>query len=539
MALGTNGAFVVAHAATLLPAYLLLTATAVLCAIFSFSWIWDHRAAGMRRGVQLLNALAEEVLRTGSIAAIYQRLSGVLAEFSGATHVHLYLYNRRTQCLEHPEGLSIDPESPPAGLAMGVALAFRNRTLFNIADTRRNAVLVPGFEGPRSVLFVPMITEGEVRGVFEVDHALGVRHFSPEERTALQHLGNVIAAALKQQDQADRMPPTGVWIKAVASELRAPLDSISHAASRLLASDDDPNRLADLRLVAEETARATEVAARLISFGRAEPASSKILEVNSLVRRRERQWKSLGIEGQARTSATLLAVNGPETQLEQLLLSIFAHAERGALQSPERKLSITTAASGRRASIDITYSQPEDTAPPDAELSTWQGVVARSGGQMRFSRPGARLSRFEIELPLAGVPARTNVRQKRHSKTLTMLVVEPDATSQKKLLKDLSKNGHRAVPLGTAEEGIDLAQRMRFDAILCSTRLPGLNWVEFFERVRDLAGVFVVLVDGFDPDGPWLEPADGLVLNRSAYEMDFERVLREVEAAADHERAHA
>lgn len=81
----------------------------------------------------------------------------------------------------------------------------------------------------------------------------------------------------------------------------------------------------------------------------------------------------------------------------------------------------------------------------------------------------------------------------------TMLVIEQDVWTQRRLVRDLSALGHRVVPVGSADQGIDLAQRFRFDAVLCSKTLPGLKWMEFSERVRHLTGAVLFIDELFEP----------------------------------------
>src|SRR5579862_8062901 len=50
-----------------------------------------------------------------------------------------------------------------------------------------------------------------------------------------------------------------------------------------------------------------------------------------------------------------------------------------------------------------------------------------------------------------------------------------------------------------AEEGADLADRMRFDIAVCALRLTGLSWADFVERVRNAVAIIVLLTDGYDP----------------------------------------
>src|SRR5690606_2909641 len=87
----------------------------------------------------------------------------------------------------------------------------------------------------------------------------------------------------------------------------------------------------------------------------------------------------------------------------------------------------------------------------------------------------------------------------RHAaRVLTTMIVEPDAAAQRRLLALLSVRGHRAIPVGSAEQAADMAQRLAFDVIFCTVPLPGLNWVEFYRRVRRRIQAFVVLTEGYD-----------------------------------------
>ena len=89
------------------------------------------------------------------------------------------------------------------------------------------------------------------------------------------------------------------------------------------------------------------------------------------------------------------------------------------------------------------------------------------------------------------------------------------------------------VPVSNAEEGVDLVQRMRFDMALCAVRQPGLNWVEFFERVRYQVGGFVLLTDGFDTDlARAFQGSEGFVLSKPIDEAEVLRICRAVEERA-------
>ncbi len=94
----------------------------------------------------------------------------------------------------------------------------------------------------------------------------------------------------------------------------------------------------------------------------------------------------------------------------------------------------------------------------------------------------------------------------------------------------LSSRGHRAVPVNNAEEAIELAPRLRFDVAFCSVRLPGLNWVEFFEKVRREIGSFVLLTEGYDGDiTRAFKGSDGYLLSKPINETELQKLLSTIE----------
>ena len=86
------------------------------------------------------------------------------------------------------------------------------------------------------------------------------------------------------------------------------------------------------------------------------------------------------------------------------------------------------------------------------------------------------------------------------------------------------------MPVSNSDSGLDLAQRMRFDAAFCSLHAPGLNWVELSERMYSRVGGFVLLSDGYDAELTADFEGEGrFVLPKPVQEPDLERVLKFLE----------
>jgi CheY-like chemotaxis protein len=143
-------------------------------------------------------------------------------------------------------------------------------------------------------------------------------------------------------------------------------------------------------------------------------------------------------------------------------------------------------------------------------------------------------ARFEVEIPYletkATIAPPTGMESRALARQLTVLLVEPDLRLQKQIVQMLSDRGDRVVPVVSAEEAADLAVRLRFDLTLCAVRLPGLNWVEFFERVRRQVGTFVLLTEGYDSDlARAFQGGEGFVLAKPVDSAELDKIRRAAE----------
>jgi CheY-like chemotaxis protein len=226
-------------------------------------------------------------------------------------------------------------------------------------------------------------------------------------------------------------------------------------------------------------------------------------------------------------------------------LNLLVDAEQFASEAREKRIAISSGALARRVLVEIAYQtrsaefQKVDGADgPSGHgalgLGVCRAIVQSHGGDFRAVRISPTQARFEIELPLAGrEPAALGPSGGSAPRQLTVLLVEPDVRVQRQLVRMLSDRGDRVVPVASAEEGGDMTLRMRFDIALCAMRLPGLNWLEFFERVRRQVGAFALLTEGFDADlARVFQGGEGFVLSKPVDEAELQRVCRSVEERA-------
>ncbi len=540
----------------------LLASLILACALASIWWFRERRMAALRKQMRLLNSLGEQVIGATSSTEILRRLMLNLPALSDATGVGLYIHNRATKMLEgvHSNNTSmesIDPEAPSASLPSAIAACFRSHSLIAIPDVRRSSHFKKEdtIIAPRSVLLVPMFAQTDVMGVLEIHHSGRFHYFSEGEQAAMQHLANQMATALKLQEQhsmreqlfrSEKLAAAGQLISDVANELRSPLHSISTLATGLLSRNGDSYH-SELESITKEAGRASEIVSRLVSFASMEQAQAEPLDLNAilsgLLKFRAPEWKAKGVEIKSQLAVKRAIVLGSAGQLEQVLLNLLVDAEKSAAESRDKVITVSSSLLAKRVLVEISYplrspdirgdsTDGDHTGSGALGLGVCRGIIESHGGEFRVVRTSPAQARFDIELPViearqAGSDASELSEAIRQ---LTVLVVEPDAKVQRQLVHMLGNRGDRVVPVSSAEEGLDIVERLRFDMVICAVRLPSLNWVSFCERVRLRVGGFVLLTDAFNSDvGRAFLNSEGFVLSKPVDETDLHRICRAVE----------
>lgn len=536
------------------------TGALVAVALMALAW-WrrERRMRAEQARQRTLHSLAEDVINAPTPAMIAEKLATVLPTVTQASSVNVFLYQRRTRSLERiptsaePEPMAASVDSPPEGLANAAVVCFRNRTLLQIPDVRRNPLVKvgPKMSLPRSAMFVPLFSQQEVLGVLELGNSRKTGFFPAEEQADVQHLANQAAAALRLHDRhamreqlfhSEKLAATGQLISGVASELRTPIENIVNLAATLAAHAADPPSARDLLRLSSESQRASEIVARLVSFGREDdPPSGALVNINELaaelIHFREPEWKSLGLSAQHRLSNDPAPVTGFRSQIEQALLNLIVHAEHRAARSPARTLSIQSSVMARKVLIEITYSSSgeEEREDPFSSanvleggslgLNVCQGIIRSHGGEIRYRSRGASAN-FEIELPQASAEAEAPAAdQRRPPRPLTVMLIEPDPAGQRSLLGLLAARGHRGVPVAP-KEAVDLVARLRFDAVFWSLHPASRNWTESYDVLRAHSPVFILVSDAWDADlARRLEQNRDYLLSRPIQDAELDRIL--------------
>ena len=83
----------------------------------------------------------------------------------------------------------------------------------------------------------------------------------------------------------------------------------------------------------------------------------------------------------------------------------------------------------------------------------------------------------------------------------TLLVVDDEPSMRSTLSEILSNEGYRVHCAGTGEEALELCQRIKPEIVLMDVRMPGINGVETFRRIRrHQEGVGVILMSAYSTE---------------------------------------
>lgn len=344
------------------------------------------------------------------------------------------LYDARSR--QHSEGQRLLASDHPAYFGQLVAdgqVNIRDALTHPATATFAQDYLRPLRIG--SLLDTPVYLQGALAGVLCLEGCHGQRIWSSDDlqfATALAMLAGLgleqrerarSEAALRLREEQDRhhqkMEALGRLACTVAHDLNNLLGIVRGHAELLTANPDMaslPRRAA--RLI-EASDRASQLAARLLAFGRAEPTAYVRHDLGDLVRRCEsllRQTMSDSITLDCRIVAAALPKDCDALGIEQILLNLVTNARDAITGEGTISLSLTEDPPGRAALVveDNGCGMDAATARRIFEpFFTTKGVkgnglglaivyamVTQHGGTITVDSVPGRGTRFVISLPL-------------------------------------------------------------------------------------------------------------------------------------------
>ncbi|MFN8942728.1 MAG: GAF domain-containing protein [Acidobacteriota bacterium] len=495
------------------PQMILEAVVMTLLGILGF-WYQQQRVKNVNRQAQRLLDAGEEIYGLNTAREVADLLRARLLEVIPASTASVYHYNSHRKVLERiPDQSRSTPHSfhiEECGTTLEKAIGFavRTKTLQQFRNTSAVEKLETDKEGGQSVLVIPMKNRNEVWGALVVVGPAGKTLLGEALLTAAQHLANdagqyfdgIEQAALREQNhRSEKLAVAGQLIHGVVTELNAPLERIRDLTAALPESE--------ATAIHVQVRKASETVKRIVSVAQSEQMDARPIDLRYLFQRLVESMQEEVRQGQIEMEMNLgpesVHVLGSQEQLLRVFDNLFLHARAASEHSLERRLIINLSHIGRNAMIEIEFSGPfgegegPDFSGSALGMAITRGLLQSYGGELRFKILRAGRNRYDVELPsLSASPAEEfagSLPFGAQRGILTALLVEPEITTQRRMLAIFGDLNHRLVPVANVGEAADIAEKIQFDVVFARARPEGGTWVELFHRLHHRVPHFVLL----------------------------------------------
>jgi signal transduction histidine kinase len=503
---------------------------AFACLIMFFLWRQGRWAAEQQDHMLKLFRLAERIVAASDREEVLQDAVTAAVEAAEADHCFVLLPHPGGHALAYAAATEAVPRAGVSmGAISGAVAAFRSRETTEVPDAGNCPFVDKELvrrRGQKAVLYAPLMNGESCLGVLEIEDRTRKRSFSPAQRARAEYVGRMLALGLRMNDQramteqihrSEKLSAVGELAQAMSQELAEPFERIRAAAERIpfgLTARELEGRLQDVSIQIDRAASAME---KLVRFARPDAGNQEEVDLNALLRRlvadfrRRRESQDLQIKLALSKHAPL--VYADPTHLQQVFQILLRHAQHYSQKLGGNSLQVNTSLRERRVVVSISpLARPDQPlrsslAAGDREmdsslgLSVCQSLIERAGGALHIDRRSTVGFQIEVEYPLVHDPfhasseALAEPSANLRAGIMTALIIDPDPEVQRELVRRLSDQSYRAVPVSSGEEGVELCQRMRFEWVFCDFRLQPMTSAEVWDRIRDRCERFILLVD--------------------------------------------
>ena len=443
-----------------------------------------------------------------------------------------------------------------------------------------------------NLIVVPMVAQDKSVGQIVIDNRASKLTYSDKELEELLTFGSAtgvaisryklqeklnerseeLAAAVWKEELAreqlmrgERLASVGKMAAGAAHEINNPLAVISGRAQMLLKDEKNEKKAKALKLIVEQTRRASKILTDLMGFARPAMPKSEPTNVNFVIHHVlsmvENQLKLKNIECERKFAQGLPKILADKHQLEQVFLNIVLNAEHAMQQGGT--LTVSTTLSNAKDKVIIKFVdtgvgipkeslshifEPFFTTKEEGEgtglgLSMSYGIITSHNGAIDVESTVGKGATFTITLPVAlpvqetsretpEPPPKKKVPPSGKNGLASILVVDDEEHIRDLLSETLTVRGYQVQTAQNGLSAIEVLNERHVDLMLLDMRMPVKDGLGLLDQIKDrLPGLPVIIVTGLASNEEVQE-----ALQRGAFSclrkpFEIDTLLGEVEKA--------
>lgn len=362
----------------------------------------------------------------------------------------------------------------------------------NIKRLERNIADIIWDAKPASLIFVTDITE---------------LHRVENEKKLLEQKAQI----------TNRLASVGEMAAGIAHEINNPLTGVIGYAQLIKDERDIPDKLRDdLTAIYEGSQRVAGIVKRLLTFARQTKPQQETVDVNELIEStlslRSYQLRINNIEVVTSLDTDLPTTVADPGQMQQVLLNLIVNAEiEMKLANGKGKLKITTERIDDTIKICVIDNGPgiepeimdrifdpffttrEVNQGTGLGLSLCYGMVTEHNGKIYAESEPGKGATFIVELPIVVQEQQKEEIEKIREQSpqkfkARILVVDDEPVIRGLAARVLTSEGYEVDVVDNATEALSTIRNHRYSLILLDIKMPGMDGIEMYKRIRNIAG---------------------------------------------------
>jgi PAS domain S-box-containing protein len=312
-----------------------------------------------------------------------------------------------------------------------------------------------------------------------------------------------------------RLVAIGQVAAGITHEINNPLTGVIAFSQMLMQMDVPENMKEAVEVIYDGATRVVGIVDRLRTFARPDRPDREHADLNAIIGNtlamRSYEIRSNGIEVTTHLATDLPATMANVGQLQQVLLNIIINAEQAMANSTrQRKLTITTKQVADKIRVSISDNGPgipkeiidrlfdpffttkDNASGMGLGLNISYGIITEHGGEIRVQSEFGSGATFIIDLPIVTetVERKTDrpVNSEQESPAgARILVVDDEPHICRAIDRILTEKGHQVDTTSSPLKALEMLSKIDYDLILLDLRMPDMNGIEFYDRIKSIS----------------------------------------------------